>query len=744
METNNKYLSEKEKAIHMLGWTSKRYKGISIAYISLLFAVFPLIEIILLLQNNANNTYDDYTYNIASGNMSQVLFFMVTIVFSTIIAMIAFSYMHNKRCMDLFGSFPISRRTLFFTRYISALLQTFIPMIFVGLIGAMLTLDLYTFGLCMEMLGYLCVGIIGNISFIALLSLCCGTVVDVLVSYLAINGIYPVCIALCTTFPATILPGYDVGSGADNGIFYTLFSPIFAPFAGIWGYDKLLYFIWWIVFSAVLIIGCYIISKRRKTEIAQNTFVFVIVEQAIKLFAGFVVGFGAGWLFAIIGGEADSSYKSQYTWFFVGLFVGVFITEIILHLIYHRGLSRIKMSLMTSIIDVVAVTGFVLVIVTGAFGYDNRIPDVDEVQAVSVNLDTDASYIVDGKDVRENYSTNKQYIKTTVEVQKDIIRKEVKKKKGLYPLMENVEGTSYDEEEDYVASTINISYKLKNGKTIKRVYDGVYMGENVEQLKKYAEEAVNQKRLMQLIPDTDLVEAYCENIQKRYTINLLTGEYVMFNRSDIKKLKDAVIEDYNNVDKDKIRKKDVLYILEFGYDNYKGEYISVNCSITDQFKNTLNVLNDKEFNNMDLTYLQQSSTPSSSVGQFTGKDERTVYFKTPDDWDKNTKIRAMLYNESYDEWLLFDFNSPRTNCEKVKGNIWKYSYSLPEDISEGEFKEYNRIMFYQILDNKVNISGVLKIAKDTDGKCLVLTKKKKTVLSEYYYPMYKYTWENLK
>ena len=217
----------------------------------------------------------------------------------------------------------------------------------------------------------------------------------------------------------------------------------------------------------------------------------------------------------------------------------------------------------------------------------------------------------------------------------------------------------------------------------------------------------------------------------------------MLSLSDIKKLKDAIIADYNIVDKDKIRKKDVMYTLEFEYDNYKGEHISVNCSITEQFKNTLNVLNNKEFRNMDLLYLQQSSTPSSSVGQFTGKDERTIYFKAPDDWDENTKMRAMLYNESYDEWLLFYFESPTTNCEKVKGNIWKYTYSLPEDISENEFKDYNRIMFYQILDDKVNISGAIKIAKDSEKKCLVLTKKKKTVLSEYYYPMYKYTWENL-
>lgn len=302
MESRNINFSEKEKAFSMFGWTNKRYKGISIAYIALLVITFPLIEIILLLQSRTTNPTYQYENVIGEASLaiSGTVFAFVAILFATIFAIVTFSYMHNKRCMDLFGSFPISRRTLFFTRYVSVLVQTLVPMLVVGVIGAMLTLKMSAFLDVMQTVGFLCVGVIGNVSFIALLSLCCGTVVDVIVSFFAINGIYPICVAICILFLGTILPGYAGNSNGVNGALYTLLSPLAAPFAGIWGDEEILYLVWWIVFSMVLIAGCFIFSRKQKTEIAQNAFVFGIVEQVIKIFAGFVVGFGIGWLSEVL------------------------------------------------------------------------------------------------------------------------------------------------------------------------------------------------------------------------------------------------------------------------------------------------------------------------------------------------------------------------------------------------------------------------------------------------------------
>lgn len=743
MENKHTYLPEKEKALGMFGWTNKRYKGISIAYIALLIITFPLIEFIVLLQCKSEKPIDLYvdTMTEAAPEISGSIFAFMVIVFSTIFAIVAFSYMHNKRCMDLFGSFPISRRTLFFTRYVSVLVQSLVPMIAVGLIGGIITLKISTFINVMETVAFLSLGIIGNVSFIALLSLCCGTVADTIVSFLAINGIYPICILISTAFPGSVLPGYNITRSTINWSLYTLFSPLFAPFAGIWGYDTTLYIGWWIVFSAVLIAGCYIFSKKRKTETAQNEFVFVIVEQVIKFFAGFAVGFVLGWILALIGSNSNSSYKAQYIWFLVGLCIGAFMTGMILHLIYHRGLKKIKKSLIISAIDVVIGAAFVTIIVTGAFGYDERLPEMNDIKEVSVYVDDADSYIVNGRDVKENYSNNEQLIELLLNVHKDIVKEKLEDKKGIYPIIPDTDLS----DEDYVFSDIHMSYKLKSGKIIQRNYRGRFKGERIEQLRNYAEMTMDSKRLLEILPINEMSDV---NLEKdSYSVSLM--EYV-YNESSAKvkasmeQLKEALLKDYKTINKESLTEKKSLYTLGFGYQNSRGQSIWFTCIVTKECKNTLAFI-EKNYPNTDLMSLEQGiNSEYLEEYRFTGKNEKTVYFKVPDEWDDKAEIRAVLYGSRYNTCLSESFESELTKCQHVKGNIWKYTYSLPEGLDKEQFEEYDRIIFYQILDNKVNMSGAIRISDDSNKNCLVLGKRKRWGIGMYHEALYKHSWENLK
>ncbi|MCI9127501.1 MAG: hypothetical protein HFG28_09940, partial [Eubacterium sp.] len=58
--------------------------------------------------------------------------------------------------------------------------------------------------------------------------------------------------------------------------------------------------------------------------------------------------------------------------------------------------------------------------------------------------------------------------------------------------------------------------------------------------------------------------------------------------------------------------------------------------------------------------------------------------------------------------------------------------------------QYTRIMFYQILDNKVNISGCIRLPDSLKKQCLVLGKKNKILIDSYNEAMYKYQWQSLK
>ena len=140
MENNS--LSNKSKAIALFKWTNRKYLSVSIAYWILLFLAYPLAEIFIMITSipvdGQHNEYVDrmQTYGVL---IPSTLFAAIAIGYSIVISLIAFSYMHNKRCVDLFGSFPVSRRTLFFSRFASVIFSTLIPVIVIGLIGMILS-----------------------------------------------------------------------------------------------------------------------------------------------------------------------------------------------------------------------------------------------------------------------------------------------------------------------------------------------------------------------------------------------------------------------------------------------------------------------------------------------------------------------------------------------------------------------------------------------------------------------------
>ena len=105
--------SQRKKALNLFRWTNKRYRGILIAYILLLSVSSPLMELIIKLKNrNIEEVVN------AAPVLIGTTFTLVAMIFSTVFAFVSFSYIHNKRCVDMFGSFPVDRATMLFTRLI--------------------------------------------------------------------------------------------------------------------------------------------------------------------------------------------------------------------------------------------------------------------------------------------------------------------------------------------------------------------------------------------------------------------------------------------------------------------------------------------------------------------------------------------------------------------------------------------------------------------------------------------------
>ena len=751
---NNMGLSNKQKALSIYKWTMKKYLPFSIAYWILLFLSFPLIEIFGMIvcegdgKLSAIEIYID-SMKTSPRYMMGTGFTLIVIGFSAILAIIAFSYMHNKRAVDFFGSFPVSRRTLFFARYLAVITACVVPVIIIGGIGAMLTLsDAGMIG-SVKVIGLLLLEILGNVSFIAFISLCCGTVADVIISYGIINVVYPICIAICYTFPKSIIPG--LSGGYMPGSVFTMFCPVAAPFVGIFGDGKTLHIVWWLILSVVLMAGCYILCRKRKAETAQNAFAFAAVEIVIKFITCFVAGFGAGWVLSYIGDAG--SVKEQYVWFFVGLVIGIMVANILLHLIFHRGLSKYKQSLIEC--GAVFVTGlaFLVIVTTGAFGYDMRIPDAADIAEVSVKTGNNMTFTVKGQDILEKYSSDKKIINDAVDVHQQIAEL-IKKSKhqGFYALYHNEYGLGVNSAiggnvyEAYLdARGIKFVYKMKNGSTIKRsFYVSRYQLNISNELKSITME---DAQVIGIIPakyaDTiDINKFDNDENQTSYSTQLYKNSNISTKNMEI--ILSALKKDIQEKGVSEEEDKEWKYYLGITYNNdSREEWVDCNINIPESYENTIRALEETGYANVAYYELKEYAD-EYTYERLKGQEletGRTIYFEVPDNWDKDTVIQCMPYHideeDEVEEEALTDIDDEATKCEKVSDKVWKYTIKIPK---KEESDYYDGIRFYQITKTETRCTGIVKLSKKEEENLFRFSGSHDENMTFYLGRDYDYSW----
>ena len=170
--------------------------------------------------------------------------------------------------------------------------------------------------------------------------------------------------------------------------------------------------------NIALMMGCFFLCKKRKSETAQNAFAFAAVEIVIKFVTCFVAGFGLGWVLANV---APYDFVAQYVWVIIGFIGGEMVANILLHIVFHRGLSKYVNSLKECLVVFATGMVFTFVIVTGAAGYDKRIPEVSQIKGVSIKMDGYDEFYINGKDILEKYSENEAIINDILDVHSQII-----------------------------------------------------------------------------------------------------------------------------------------------------------------------------------------------------------------------------------------------------------------------------------------------------------------------------------
>lgn len=387
-------VSFKEKlkqAYSVFKWDLKSCLGAMAVY-AILAAVFTTIILTLCIVFGfyAQDAYTTYTQAISSLEAapdtnnaiavavkifqiiaSQMIYFL-TIIFAIIYTVKVYSYLHNKRKADLYGSLPISRIMLFVSKSASAYLFTLIPaMFFLGII--------FIVSMCfgqpivneaLNIYVKLLMGTLASISAYGLISVCCGTTLNSVIMF----------IAVCIAYPLSAM----FIKGVANGFFYGSYTGIFKnhfimnalnPLAAYDGIN----IIYWLIFSAVCIVASAFLVKRRKAERAQASFAYYLPCHIVKVLVSFLVGMFLGVLFGSL-----NVLGNGYFGFVFGFILGSVPAFVIAHLIFYKGISKLIRTSIPLGGLVVVVVAVMAVCSYDVFGYNEFIPKADDVKSAGL------------------------------------------------------------------------------------------------------------------------------------------------------------------------------------------------------------------------------------------------------------------------------------------------------------------------------------------------------------------------
>lgn len=726
MENN---LTNKTKSLSIFWWTIKRYIPVSIAYWILLMFSLPMIETFMAIVITAESNFKEYveTMKESAIYIAGTGFAGIAVFFSIIVAMIAFSYMHNKRSVDFFGSLPVSRRTMFFARLVAVIVITTVPVIIFGSIGACLSGSFAAAGSIMKVVGYIVLATIGNIVVIAFISLCCGSSVDIMISYAAINIAFPICVTIFNHLPSTVIPGMETSLWPASA--YTLFCPVASVFTMAFGNGKVFGIIWWVVLTVVTIIASYVVCKKRKAEQAQNTYIFSAVEVVVKFIVCALSGLGLGWIMAYIG-LAHRTITAQYIYFAIGLVAGIMVANILLHLVFHRGLVKFTKSLIQCGIVLAVCVVYTGVIATGMFGYDVDLPESAEIKGASLIDSEEYTFYVDGKNVFAKKSYDKETIDGIYEAHKKIIENNLETKKwSLYPITGIDAYKEYASANDYYGDT-TITYELTDGTEFSRTYTSSELGVKIDN-KLYTR--TDNSDAINLIPSKYITYVFINSWESNDCINFELDN----NKMEIIEALKKDIEIYGL-----ISEKDAKYNIGIDFENERFDYANAYIYFNDTYVNTMAALKKYGYSNFKY-WSFNSNNVLDEYNLYNISEGETIYFKLPEGMDPNKEVKCL---QTYvDEGTyMFKISDKRTVCEHVKDDIWKYTmYDITNDEYYNDLR--SAIVICQVDEDNMIDTGLIKFPKDEENNLLTigerkLNKKGKPIDNDYWTPIYKYKW----
>lgn len=439
------------------------------------YVYFPLASVSLFTNPGiiTDRTGENFTSAKAFQFGSTNMIFLLTIIFTIIYTIRVFSYMHNKRKTDLYGSLPIGRMTMYFTKCVTALIFTIVPaLVFIGIIciisiclGQPITNE--TLMLCIKLL----LGSLACISSYGVLAVCCGTTINTVLMFIATCIAYPVSMA----FVSSIIKSFFLGLYSDfldKGFVRNALNPLAAYFG-----ENIIY---WLIFTVICFAAGGLLVRKRKFECAQSKFAIYLPCHIIKILISFFMGAFLGTLFGSL-----NVLNYGYFGFLFGFVLGSVSAFVICHLIFYKGFEKLLITSISLGVLIVTVAGLMAFCNIDPFGYNYFVPKIDDVQSAGY-IDYSKCWVNDNNigriarnsaedfddtsSISDIITAHNSYIGNNKLESKD---KFANVWSGLFPNKIMNEYIGIDDD------NISFAYKLKNGTTVTRIYPHYYYSDNI-------------------------------------------------------------------------------------------------------------------------------------------------------------------------------------------------------------------------------------------------------------------------
>lgn len=479
-------------------------------------------------------------------------------VLPVLVSILLFKYTNEEKSSSFIHGLPISKRKLYITNILTGIVMYVIPFL-VNLI-IILLLNLGEMGKYLQfadIMKWFGVCMLYNTIFFAFATFigtfCASKISHGILTYILMYAPVGV-LVLTSAITENILYGFKGLSSNFEEFTKLPFIKIIEDFREMSSYylDQAIKFetstiIIYIISIIVMLVLGYFIYKKRKLEITKEFIAFKGIRIFVKYAATFLVNLLSYMYFYDVIGKHN--IRTLLASFIITL-IAYLIIEMILKKTY-----KVFKSIIGFIVYAVIITITFVILSTGAFGYETRIPKAENVEEVSFKVRNETI----------NFK-EKQNIENIINFQQKLVDE---KKKGY---------TEY-----------TIEYKLKDGRKITRKYDinnSLYKEElnKILTSNEYYEEKIKQIEDVQKI--------------KRITINISYKEQystktVRIKESDMSDFIENLIKDIKNR---KATINDNEYVSEVTRKNNKLRSLYVQVELKEEVTKTIRYISLEDVN----------------------------------------------------------------------------------------------------------------------------------------------------